>query len=225
MMTFDEYAALDADTRGPAADLPTREEVENGLPVETAPAPVQCRTAAQTRSAIVFAANTRTRGELAGFDARDDSRFAITDEASANWYLGKRAAVETEKGRIKAQFAARIAELEADEARLIARFDGELAAWAKAEATARRRQTVTLLQGSVCFRKVAARFVIADAEAAFVNARTVCPDAVKRTETITLDRAAYLAFAEATGDLTGVDRVPEKETFAVKFPGAKDTPQ
>ena len=146
-------------------------------------------------------------------------KFAINSESAANWLLSKMAANNAEAERRKTQAAARCAELRAENERLWNRFGGEAEAWGAQEAAKRRRKTITLDEGNLVFRTAPARLVISDGEAAFVNARTVCPDAIQRTQTETLDKAAYIAFAEATGDLTGLEQLPARETFGFKFPG------
>lgn len=160
-----------------------------------------------------------TRAEVEG-TAPDAPRFAVVDEKSASWVLRKMATNAAEIARVKAQAAQRISELEADARALDARFGSELEAFARSESERRRRKTITLLDGSLCLRTVPAKFVIADGEAAFVNARTACPAAIVEQTTVTLDKAAYLAYAEATGDLTGLEHLPARESFGIKFPSA-----
>ena len=190
---FNTLAQLDAEDRDLSGiEFPTRAQVENGLPMpkETdAPAP-----------------------------------FVIDDENKAEWALGKMAAIESEKARVKAQFAdikaradERINQLETDLRSLHSRFDEPLRAWAEGEATRRKRQTVTLMNGSIVFRNEKARMFIADQEAAFVHARTAYPNAIKRTAPVEptdyLDAAAYIAAAEASGELLpGMDARPALTT-------------
>lgn len=151
--------------------------------------------------------------------------FHITDESSAGWVLRKLAGIRAEQERIKKQAEQRQAELRADYEGLMNRFGAELEAFAREECERRRRKSVTLLDATLSFRRTAARLVVADEEAAFVEARTACPDAV---QTITkLDATTYRRWAEGQlsvngGELpAGCDWLPEGESFAVRFPTDK----
>ena len=152
--------------------------------------------------------------------------FTITDERTANWLLGKLASNADEQARVKAQADQRISELRTDYDKLMFMYGNQLEAFARAEAERRRRKTVTLQQGTVAFRTAPERFAVEDEEAATVEARTTCPEAL---QTVTrLDRAAYLDHAKATRAATGeilpgVTVTPERETFAVKFPKQENT--
>lgn len=155
----------------------------------------------------------------------EKTAFHVTDEASAGWVVRKLAGIRAEQDRVKKQAEQRQAELKADYEALMYRFGGELEQFARAEADRRRRRTITLLDGSLCLRRQAARLVIADEEAAFCEARTACPDAV---QTITkLDATTYRKWAEEQihtngGEVpAGCAWMPEAETFAVKFAADK----
>ena len=166
--------------------------------------------------------NFPTQAEVEGAaPAAAAPKFTIDSESAANWLLGKLASIDAEAARIKAQAEARANELRTDRERLLSRFGSELEAFARQEAERRRRKTISLLQGSLSFRTVPSKLVISDGEAAFVNARTVCPEAIIEQTTVRLDTAAYIAFAEATGDLTGIDRQPEREAFKIDTAGPK----
>ena len=151
--------------------------------------------------------------------------FMIDSESRADWYLCKLADIEAQKARVKAQNEKRLAELEADAAALRFQFEAQAQAWARAEATSRRRQSVTLPNGTFAFTAFKAGAKITDEGAALAHARETLPEMVT-TETITtsrekFDKAAYLAHVEATGEvLPGVDTFPAGENFAVKFPDA-----
>lgn len=151
--------------------------------------------------------------------------FCIDSEDRANWYLRKRAGIAAERARVQAQAAARIAELDADDAALTRRFGSQFEAWARQEAARRRRQTVTLMQGTVAFRQVAPTLRVASQADAITTARAVCPDAVTEETVTKLDAAALLKAArahfEATGELLpGIERTEGRESVSVKFPGA-----
>ena len=153
--------------------------------------------------------------------------FAISDERAANWHLAKLAGIRSEQARVTAQAKRRAEELDADYARLFYLHGGQLEEFARAEATARRRKTITLLQGTLTLRAVPARLTISDVDAATETARAVCPDALV-TETITrLDRAALMQAARAEMEtmgaiVPGFELTAASESFAVNFPGEKD---
>ena len=149
--------------------------------------------------------------------------FVIDSEDRANWYLGKLAANDAEKARIKAQAEKRIAEIDADTEGLRFRFEPQAREWARSEANNRRRQEVTLLQGTFAFRAFKAGFKMTDEAAAMEHARETMPELVTvETETITrehFDKDAYITAAKNTGDvLPGLDAFSAGETFAVKWP-------
>ena len=149
--------------------------------------------------------------------------FVIDSEDRANWYLGKLATNEAEKARVKAQAEQRIAEIDADSAALRFRFEAQAQTWARNEANNRRRQEVTLLQGTFAFRAFKAGFKITDEAAAISHARETMPELVTvETQTIErehFDKDAYIAAAKNTGDvLPGLDAFSAGETFTVKFP-------
>jgi len=152
--------------------------------------------------------------------------FVIDTADRAEWLLGKLAAIDAEADRMRANTVKRIAELDADRESLLYRFGEQLTAFCRAESDRRRRKTVTLANGSVSFRAVPERFVIADMDAATETARAVCPAALV-TETVTrLDRAAFLDAARAAlsgaGELLpGVELLPASESVSIK-PGSKE---
>ena len=151
--------------------------------------------------------------------------FVIDSESSANWYLRQLANIEAEKTRVKEQAAARLAELDSDAARLRFQFEPQAREWARGEANNRRRQSVTLLNGTFAFTAFKAGFRIVDEAAAIAHARETLPELVTvETQTIErerFDKAAYLQAAQDTGEvLPGLDSFPAGETFAVKFPDA-----
>ena len=113
-----------------------------------------------------------------------------------------------------------MAQLDADERSLKAKFEEPLRIWAQAEAERRRRKTVTLVDANLCLRSVPARFVVADGAAALNHAAAHLPACIVQQTIVTLDKAAYLAQAETVGELRpGVDHQPAYEKFAIRFPG------
>ena len=90
--------------------------------------------------------------------------FHITNESAAVWLLRKLRANQEEAGAIKSATAKRLHELESDYNGLMAHFGAELENWARGEAEARRRKTITLpLAGcSVAFRTSPARLELSE---------------------------------------------------------------
>ncbi len=118
--------------------------------------------------------------------------------------------------RVKSQAAQIIAQLDADEKSLRARFEAEAREWARAELAKRgnRRRSLTLLQGTFAFRTVPATLRVDDTAAALniaveVGAVKVDADAYRRHAVDTL---------KATGEiLPGCVPVGEREHFSVRF--------
>lgn len=150
-------------------------------------------------------------------DTEAAERFEIKDERSAAWYLRRLAAIEQEQDAIRAATAQRLAELDSDRSRLEHLFGGQLKAWARDEATRRRRKTVTLpLAGAqIAFRTVPARLELADRQAAGDLAVTLGMIAT------TPDLRAFADYAkrhfQETGELLpGVGRSEERESIAIR---------
>ncbi len=154
-------------------------------------------------------------------ETKQKAPFVIDTEAKVNWYLGIKANNAAEVARIKAQTAQRVRELEADAAALDARFLADVQDWAEGERTRRRRQTLTLQQGTLAFRACSASLRIVDEGTAFMFADTEAPHLLKVRRDV--DTSAFLKAAEKwlaeTGEcLPGVERVNARESFAVTFP-------
>ena len=112
---------------------------------------------------------------------------------------------------MQAMAAQRVEELTADKNRLLGRFGAELEAWARGEASNRRRKTVTLLHGAVSFRIIAPRLEVESLEDAITTARAVAPDTVTSETVERFDKAGFLAVAKA--------HFEETESFSVKTGG------
>lgn len=173
--------------------------------------------------------NTQTP-DTAALDIRPELPpvFVIDTEPKAEWALSLRADIEAEKekeraklDRVKAQVEQRIAELDADARAWEHRFGSELQAWAEAEKGRRRRQTVTLAYGSLCFTSHKAALKITDEAAAENHARAALPGLITTQTTTreTFDKTGYVKAAQGNGELLpGMELVPAHDTFAVKFP-------
>lgn len=154
-------------------------------------------------------------------------RFTIDTTEKADWLLRKLAGIDAEKATMAAMIAQRIGELDADKNALLSRFGAELEAWAREEATARRRKTVTLLHGAISFRTVPAKLIVESEADALTTARAVAPQTVMVETTERFDKAAFLAYAkahlESTGEiLPGLTQSEEKESISIRT-GGKET--
>lgn len=150
--------------------------------------------------------------------------FCIDSIERAEWLLRKLANIAAEKARIKAQAALMIAQLGADAAQLEHRFGSELETFVKAELARRggKRKSLTLLQGTCAFRTVTGGLTISDQVAAVKAARETAPDLFTVHTVEDFDADGYLALAEAakadSGELLpGVDTVPDRESFSIRF--------
>ena len=150
--------------------------------------------------------------------ATERQEFHITDEASANWLLRKLANLEAEKQRVKAQAVEILASLDADAARLRFLYESELEHFTRERLTegGGRTKTLRLLQGTVAFRTVPASLRVVDTDAALPHAHAL---GCTRTE---VDAGAYRQAAQKTladsGELLpGVEIVPERESFSIRF--------
>jgi hypothetical protein len=155
-----------------------------------------------------------------------DKAFKIDSKETAEWLLKKLSAIEAERALIKFQTQKREAELKSDHDRLMFRHGADLRAWAREEANCRRRQSVTLMYGTLAFRAQSSQLVIGSEADALTTARAVLPSAIT-TETVEhFDKDAYLAYAavqlEQTGELvTGVTKTEAGESFSLTFKRAK----
>lgn len=144
--------------------------------------------------------------------------FHIDSESSAAWLLRKLRTLAEEKAAVQAATAQRIAELVADENRLMGRFGAELEAWARQQAEERHRKTITVpLAGcAVAFRTVPARLELTE-EAVEIAAT------LGMMKPATPDTVAYRKHAEQvlkdTGEiLPGVSLREAEERFSIRLP-------
>jgi hypothetical protein len=97
-------------------------------------------------------------------------------------------------------------------------YGAELETFARETLAARgsRRKSLPLLQGTLSFRTLPAALRVADAETAYLHARTACPELIETRQE--LNTTAYRELTEATGELLpGIEAVPERESFRVRF--------
>jgi phage host-nuclease inhibitor protein Gam len=157
----------------------------------------------------------------------EPEQFTIDTIERANWYLRKLANLEAEKRRVLAQAEQIVTQLDADAESLRYLYQSSLENLVRQELarTGNRRKSLTLLQGTCSFRTVAPSVKIADTQAALLFVKESLPEMVRTVET--LDLIAYKERAEsrlrADGELLpGVEVVPERESFSVRFGRKED---
>jgi phage host-nuclease inhibitor protein Gam len=154
----------------------------------------------------------------------DAQRWTITDEGGANWLLKKLAALDAERALVKAQAAEIVRSLDAEEARLRARHESDLRAWMEGELAAKGKgKTLRLLYGTLAVRTVPASLRVCGTADAIEYARSQGWGCVEIVESLDADAYKQEAAAELaqTGQcLPGVEVVPERESFSIRFPKA-----
>ncbi len=162
--------------------------------------------------------------------ASHEEHFCIDNEERANWLLRKLANLDAEKARVKAQAADILQSLTAEENRLRARFETELIEWAQREITRRggKGKSLKLLQGTCAFRTVPAGVRVVSPAEAIDYARAQGWDMIRTVESLDADaykREALTALLTTGEALPGVEGVPERESFSVKFLPGRATGQ
>ena len=145
--------------------------------------------------------------------------FRIDCEKNANWLLQKYATLDAEKSRIKAQAEKRLKELDTDRQGLDYRFGSELEHWTRGELekSGNHRKSLTLLQGTCAFRSLPAGVKIVDAGELLRYAEANGREDLLKIE-MQVNTEAAKAYVEETGDLLpGMDTVPARESFSIKF--------
>jgi phage host-nuclease inhibitor protein Gam len=153
-----------------------------------------------------------------------DERFVLDSEEKVNWLLRKLANIEAEKQRVTAQYQTMMAALESDERSLRFRFENDLRTFTaqKLAEGGNRRKTVHLLQGSLSFRTLPQALKVNDITSAVAFARVT---GLPCLETVTEEKfnaniyrqRAQEVLKERGEILPGIEVLPERETFAVKF--------
>jgi hypothetical protein len=100
--------------------------------------------------------------------------FAVEDEKTATWLVGKLAERRATIARIKEQAAAMVRDAERDIEYLEWRFGPELEMWAAANLEGKKK-SVKLLTGTVGFRSQKGKLVVVDEAACLEWARDNCP--------------------------------------------------
>ena len=117
--------------------------------------------------------------------------FEVTDEASADWVLGKIseadgniAGLKARKAAIIANFDTQIKEQERRKSWLLVRFMADLERFAKSALENAKSRTLTLAYGKLSFRKMPGRIEARDEAQAIEWARVHAPLAVKTVESL-----------------------------------------
>lgn len=155
--------------------------------------------------------------------------FVIDSREKAEWALRKIAAKEAEIALVQAQAQELLRSLESELESFQGRFRGQLESWARGALaeTGGKSRTVKTLCGSLSFRTVPPRLVVASEADAMQTARLVCPDAiVEIPATEKLDRKvlgeyAKKQLAEAGEIIPGYQFVEAAESFSIKFASGK----
>ena len=157
----------------------------------------------------------------------EKERFEITDAGGANWYLKQLRNLENEKATVKAQAAEILKALDADIHRLEFMFGQQFQIWVRAELDRRggRGKTLPLLQGTAAFRVVPQSLRVLNAREALEYGKQQGWDVVKTVETLDAEgyrKEAAAALAETGEVLPGIEVVPERENFSIRYGKEKD---
>lgn len=155
--------------------------------------------------------------------------FVIDSREKAEWALRKIAAKEAEIALVQAQAQELLRSLESELESFQGRFRGQLESWARGALASAggKSRTVKTLCGSLSFRTVPPRLVVASEADAMQTARLVCPDAIVEVPaTEKLDRKvlgeyAKKQLAEAGEIIPGYQFVEATESFSIKFASGK----
>jgi hypothetical protein len=171
---------------------------------------------------------TKEQGERTPEEQNDNrltayTTFHINSDEAANWLLRKLANIEAEKARVKSQAETMLRQLDGDAEGLRFLYESELQEFVrqKLAASGARRKSVAFLQGTCAFRTAPASVKITDPKAALDYAREHLSLFVHTQTVETLDTAAYRIYADDR-DLPGTERVPERETFSLRFGKSED---
>jgi len=150
--------------------------------------------------------------------------FRIDSEDALRWYVGKITDAESKKARIMAQAAAMCRDVERQAEGLRFRFEGEAMTFARTLLDG-KRNSVKFLEGTVQFRKTAARVSVEDAETllqelpddlrAEVREEKVNAAVLNRLVKVIEGRAYRVDTGEEVA-VNGMKVTPEGETFSVK---------
>ena len=139
--------------------------------------------------------------------------FTVRDPGSADWVVGKLAALADEADRVREQFSARMAQIKTDKTALLWRFGQPLEVWTANAIASGKRKSVILPHGTVGFRTVPEGLDVVDEPAALEAAKRLVPEAVMQLEEYVVTKP-LLAYLKRTGEcVPGTKRRPASERW------------
>ena len=162
----------------------------------------------------------------------DAPAFSINSDSAADWLLKQIAALDAERDLLVSQHQAAVKRVDSDRESLLHVYGEQLQAYAaqKVAADKRGRKSCILAHGTLAFRTVPASIKVSDPAAALHAAKQLdMPDMVFTVETLNMERyrkAAHVAIERQGCLLPGVEFLPAREAFSVRFGGkGKDAPE
>lgn len=155
--------------------------------------------------------------------------FHIVDDGGANWYLRKKAAFESERAVLNAQMKELFAEIDRNERDLDARYYAEFKDYAEKKILAQGKpRNYKFFYATASLRDVPEHWTVTDAETAIRTAKLICPDALSEFTTVktVLDKEKLFAKAAEIAKekpVPGVDLIPQRDSFSIKFPKTDTT--
>lgn len=148
---------------------------------------------------------------------------------TANWLLRKLGNIEAERRRIKDQYEAIVNGLDSEQTSLENMFKPQLEQFCKLQLENEEKKNLKFLQGTCSFRTIPKSVKITNSDEALEYAVKNKDDYMGLIDEVTnyvLDRDGYRDIAEAalaeTGEiLPGIEFVPARESFSIKFGGDK----
>lgn len=159
-------------------------------------------------------------------EAPENEPFQINNEEAADWYVSKLAAITSEMSLLHAQHEQRMTRLQSDLKCLQNLFQHQAEQWARQQIARdkRGRRSIILPHGTLQLRLVPGGVKVSDVAAAMEFALQSRPEAVRTVQS--LDTTAYRQWAESRlavdGEIIpGVEYLPDRESFSIKFGGGK----
>lgn len=154
------------------------------------------------------------------FDGEQQLAFEVRDEATANWVVRKIAEARERAEKAKAWSEKECAAAERAEEFFLARFRGQLLAWATSQLAriGGKKRSLDLPAGRLGFRKFPSRLVVDDEKTVLAWAEKECPEAAVEIPAKTvLSREAVIGHYKRTGEIPpGCSVMDEKDEFFVK---------
>ena len=153
--------------------------------------------------------------------------FCINSDSTADWLLKQVAAYDAEEKLLKEQHEAAIKRVHSDKESLLHLYREQLESYIaqKIAEDKRGRKSVILPHGTCALRTVPARLKLTDMQQAMEWAKQAAmPDMFKTVEAFDAERyqqAAQCALETQGAILPGVEVLPARESFSIKF-GAKE---